>query len=193
MAAISVKDPAPDINVADIHGNQVHLSDYADSYLLLAFLRYSECPWCNLALHRLVMEKQLLQDSNCRIIVFIQSTQKDIQRSIVEKHKAKPSFPIIADPDMKWYGKYGVKPGIVSGLGHHIRHLPAWVHSVYKEGFTQKSINGGFFLAPAAFLLSPNDQKIIRADYNADFYEHESFTKIYETIGHHSIYGSDEL
>lgn len=189
MAKLKTGDSAPELEVADILGNSVAFENFTSSYVLIAFLRYSECPWCNLALHRLAMEKQLLSDSNCEIIAFIQSSPDDIQKSILEKHALKPDFTIIADPDMKVYKRFGVDLSILLGLRHHIRHIPAWVESVRKERFTQKSINGEFFLAPAAVLVSLADKKIVSADYNADFYEHESFSRIYDAIAEHQLHG----
>lgn len=190
MTKLKPGSSIPKLTATDISGKQVSLESFNDSYTLLAFLRYSECPWCNLALHRLAMEQELLKDSDCRIIAFIQSSPDDIKKSILEKHAVTPQFTIIADPEMKIYNQFGVTLSKLSGIKHHIRHIPAWVESVTKEGFKQHSINGSFFLAPAAIVLSPADQKVIVADYQADFYEHESFSRFYEAIAEHRLYGT---
>ncbi len=189
MTRLQTGATAPIFAANDYTGSKIRLSDFAQSYVLLAFLRYSECPWCNLALHRLTMENNLLEESDCKVIAFIQSPPNEIRSSINEKHHSVPKFPVIPDSSMKIYGKYGAELSALSGLRHHVRHLPSWVQSVYTEKFTQKSINGEFFLAPAAILISPGDQKIIRADYKADFYEHEPFTHIYDAIAEHQLYG----
>lgn len=190
MKKLAIGNSSPQLNAVDLAGKTISFEKVTSPYVLLAFLRYSECPWCNLALHRLAMEKKLLHDSNCEIIAFIQSTPSDIKKSIIDKHAVTPDFTIIADPEMKIYHQFGINISLLSGLKHHLRHIPAWVESVRKERFTQKSINGDFFLAPAAILVSTADNKVISADYNADFYEHESFSTIYETIAEHQLYGA---
>ena len=191
MAKLKAGDSIPDLPLTDILGKNVVIENVSSSYVLIAFLRYSECPWCNLALHRLAMEKQLLLDSDCQIITFIQSTPDDIQKSILDKHAVRPDFTIIADPEMKIYKRFGVDPSVLGGLRHHIRHIPAWVEAVSKEGFTQKSINGEYFLAPASILVSTVTKKVVSVDYAADFYEHESFSKIYEAIAEHQLHGDE--
>lgn len=180
---------APLFRRKDTSNHTVSLADYSKTFTLVAFLRYSGCPWCNLAVHRLAMEYPLLKDSRCEVVAFIQSSKDAIQENIFNRHDVTPLFPIIADSTMETYKEYGVGTSTIRGLKHQIKHIPAWVRSVSKEGFTQTSIDGNFFLAPALFLLSPGEQKIIRADYNADLYKHESFTAIYESIADYSLYG----
>lgn len=186
---LSVADIAPQFSVTDTAGQTIQLSDYKKGYTLVTFLRYAGCPWCNLAVHRLAMEQPLLRDSGCSVIAFIQSSDQNIKSNIFERHEVKPLFPIVSDNDMEIYRRYDVTPKKLRAIAHQIKHIPDWVHSVSKEGFVQESIDGNLFLAPAVFLISPRDQKIIRADYNADLYKHESFTDIYDAITHHKLYG----
>ncbi|RYF28736.1 MAG: redoxin domain-containing protein [Chloroflexi bacterium] len=184
-------DAAPQFIVKDTTGRTIRLSDYQKGYTLIAFLRYSGCPWCNLAVHRLAMEHPLLADSDCKILAFIQSSEQNIKSNIFDRHSVQPLFPIVADSSMQTYGKYTVQPNIIDGVSYHIKHIPSWVRSVSKEGFKQESVDGNLFLAPAVFLVSPRDQILLRADYSADLYKHESFTDIYDTITNHSLYGSE--
>lgn len=182
-------DLAPNFKRSDINGKSVSLRDYASSYVFISFLRYAGCPWCNLAIHRLAVEQELLHGNKCEVVAFIQSSESDIESGIINRHQVTPQFPIIADPSMVIYQKYFVRTSVSAGLHYEITNIPSWVQSVYKEGYKQRSINGRFFLAPAAMLISPGDQKIIRADYNADFYDHQSFTNIYDSIAHYNIHG----
>jgi peroxiredoxin Q/BCP len=186
---LHVGDTAPLFKRKDINGNEVDLSKFKKSYVLVAFLRYAGCPWCNLAIHRLTMEESLLHDNRCDVITFIQSTEENIETGIIERHQVLPKFPIVADQKMEVYKKYHVEPSLLMGLKHQITNIPAWVQAVYKEGFKQQSIDGELFLAPATFLISTADRKIIRADYDSDLYDHESFTKIYDTIAEHELHG----
>jgi len=186
---LSVGDNAPSFELKAIDGRQINLDDYAGRYVLVAFLRYAGCPWCNLAVHRLAVEQPLLADNGCEIITFIQSQPESIQANIMDRHKLIPKFPIIADPEMAVYGEFGVRPSVFGGLKHAISNLPSWLQSVYKEGYAQTSVDGNLFLAPATFLISPNDQKIIRIDRESDLYDHASFTKLYDAIADHGIHG----
>jgi peroxiredoxin len=190
MAKLETGNITPELNAVDIVGNLIEFKNLDEAYVLLAFLRFSECPWCNLALHRLAMEKALLAESKCGIIAFIQSKPEDIQKSILEKHAVKPDFTIIADPDMTYYIQFGVTVSKTAGIKHHIRHVSSWIESVSREGFTQHSIDGNFFLAPAAILVSVAQKRVLLANYEADFYEHQSFEQIYDTIAKHQIYGT---
>ena len=69
---------APQFTAVDVFGKKVTLSSNKDRYTLVVFLRYAGCPWCNLALHRLAMEQQLLKESRCDIIAFIQSSKENM-------------------------------------------------------------------------------------------------------------------
>ncbi len=187
--SLRVGDRAPDFSVTDVDGRKISPEDYKSKYLLVAFLRYSGCPWCNLAVHRLALEQPLLRDSKCEVLVFIQSNSENIEKNILKRHKVTPKFPIIADPEMKLYKKYFVNPSVSTTLKHAIQNVPAWVTAVYKEGYSQTKIDGNAFVAPATFLIARDTQKIVRIDYNADLYDHQSFTDIYDSISHHQIYG----
>ena len=189
--SLQTKDDAPKFKVDDLSGQKVDLSKFSNSYVLIAFLRYSGCPWCNLAIHRLALEQPLLKDSGCEIITFIQSSKSAIEKNILDRHKVTPQFPIIADPEMKIYKEYSVKPSVLKTFKHTILNIPPWVSSVYKEGYRQSKVDGKVFIAPATFLIAPGSQKIIRIDYNADLYDNSSFTKIYEAIANFDIHGFD--
>ncbi|MDQ2973232.1 MAG: redoxin domain-containing protein [bacterium] len=186
---LSVGDDAPNFKVTDVEGKKISLEDYSSKYLLIAFLRYAGCPWCNLAVHRLTMEQNILRDSKCELIVFIQSSTDNIEENIIKRHKVTPKFPIIADQEMKIYKKYFVKLSVAKTLKYAIRNVPIWVQAVYKEGYNQSNIDGSMFIVPATFLISRGTQKIVSIDYNADLYDHQSLTKIYDSIAHHQIYG----
>ncbi len=181
-------DLAPRFSQTDITEKLVSLNYAKNKYRLIVFMRYAGCPWCNLAIHRLVLEQQLLKNSGCSVIVFVQSSKENIVGNIIERHERKPQFPIIADPYMKIYKSYGVRPSITH-TSKMIKNIPHWVHAVKNGGYEQKNIDGNLFLAPAAFLISPNKGKIIRADYSIDMFEHESFSHIYDSIADHELNG----
>lgn len=180
-----VGDDAPDFETMDVYGRPVKLSDYTGKPVLVAFMRYAGCPWCNLALHRLVLEYPMLQKQDCEVLAFVQSDEETIKTNIYGRHNPLPPFPIIADPDRHIYDLYGIKRGISPAL-KAVRDLPYWARTIKKLGFEQQKIDGDFFLVPAIFLISGGrQQKILHQFESADFYGHESFIRIYEPLIFH--------
>lgn len=177
-------DTAPDFNAVDVLGKHIRLSDYKKHPLLLVFLRYAGCPWCNLAIHRLAMEYRMLKAEKCEVIAFIQSTDEQVQKNIYERHEVKPTFSIIADHEKEFYTLYGIKSSKKAAI-KSIKSIPHWVHAVKDHGFKQTEIDGDLFLVPAAFLISSRTQKIVKADYGTSFYEFESFLNFYESLTFH--------
>ncbi len=169
------------MDLVDTFGKQVQFEKFKQEYVLLAFLRYAGCPFCNLSIHRLSVESPLLADAKCDVLAFIQSNPEQVQKNIYDRHKVQPPYPIIPDKAMKHYKQFGIKPSAKTA-GKIIRDIPHWVHSVRDHGFKQGKIDGSFFIAPAIFLLHKNSRKIIYADYKSDLFEHETFSPIYERI-----------
>ena len=179
--SISKASKAPGFRRKDIFGNVIDSKHYRDQHLLLVFLRYSGCPFCNLAVHRLALEHKLLKKSGCEVIAFMQSSPKNIIENIYDRHAVRPSFPIIADPDKRLYNRYGVRSSVGS-LMYSIVKIPYWVHAVKSHGFKQKKIDGDLFLVPAMFLIGPDDQPILQTHTGNSLYDHTTMGKIYETL-----------
>ncbi len=179
--APQVNEPAPKFRATDVLGNKVTMSSSGDGYILITFLRYSGCPWCNLAIHRLALENTQLQANKCQTIVFVQSDKVSVIKNIYERHELKPQFPIIADHDMKYYKLYNVDSSIPGTL-KSITKIPVWLESVRKHGFKQKKLDGNLFLVPAWFLVNLRTGKIVQSERGVSFYNHESFIKIYDSL-----------
>jgi peroxiredoxin Q/BCP len=172
---------APNFKAIDVFGSPVNLAEYDSGYTLLVFLRYSGCPWCNLAIHRLTLEYKRLTDKKCDVIVIVQSNRQNIVNNIYDRHTPKPPFPIIPDHEMKLYKRYGVEISKRAVFGF-IYHLPEWLESVRKLGYSQKKLDGNFFLVPAWFLINNRTRKIVRSEAGVSFYEHETFISIYDSL-----------
>ena len=97
---------APRFSAVDVMGKKTSLTHKNSRYVLLVFMRYSGCPWCNLAIHRLALEYPILQENGCEVITFIQSPASGIIKNIYERHARQPQFSIVADPDSKYYDLY---------------------------------------------------------------------------------------
>lgn len=172
---------APRFSTTDVFGKTVTLEDYKKKYVLLVFMRYAGCPWCNLAIHRLSLEYKLLLKNGCEVVAFIQSEPSNIKENIYDRHEVRPPFAIIADQERRIYDKYQVKDSKLA-IGRSLKKLPYWVQAVRKHGFKQATVDGSVFMVPAMFLVAPDTQEIILAKYSQDFYEHETFTSVYQHL-----------
>lgn len=172
---------APELIANDVFGNKISLVNYADRYTLLVFLRYSGCPWCNLAIHRLTIEYPMLKAASCEVVAIVQSEKKGIMDNIYTRHDPKPQFPVIADHEMKFYKQFDVNPSILGTLSS-ISEIPYWLQSVRKLGFKQKKLDGNFFMVPAWFLINNETGQVIKSEKGVSFYNHATFTPIYESL-----------
>lgn len=181
IKTLQAGDKAPDITITDVCGKKVSLKDMNNEHILVAFFRYSGCPWCNLAIHRLSLEYKRLAEHDCEVIAFIQSDKTEIVDNIYNRHDVRPPFPIVADYEQKFYKKYGVRSSVIAAT-KSIDKIPAWVHSVKKHGFKQSEVKGDLFLVPAMFIIDGRTKKIVKATYGTSFFDHDTFVKIYESI-----------
>ena len=176
-----VGDMAPDFTARDVDGNAIRLYDIDSKHILVVFFRYSGCPWCNLAIHRLSLEYKTLQENDCAVVAFIQSDKTDVIDNIYNRHVVKPEFPIVADYEQQYYRLYGVTASIKAAV-RSITKLPAWVHAVKDHGFKQGKMDGNFFLVPASFVVNGRTKKIEKAMYGESFYDPEAFIGIYDKL-----------
>lgn len=156
---------APDFSVSDINGREIRLADYADKKLILAFLRYAGCPFCNFILKNIIHQLDLIQDESINILVFFQSPADSIRDYPAQQ---KPSFPLIADPDRKIYDLYGVETSPVKTLTG-MMDLPLYYDVLVRNGFKQGKIDGNLFLMPAYFLIGPPNTTIRKTHYAVNF------------------------
>ncbi len=173
---------APSFKARDVYGHTVDLAGSKKDYVLVAFMRYAGCPYCNLAIHRLSVEYDMLQQNNCDVVVFVQSESDEIIKNIYNRHQLKPQFPIIPDMAKRFYDMYGVQSSKKMFWTGQIKTLPYWLESVGKHGFKQGKMEGDNFLVPAMFLVNAKTQKIVEARYGTSFYDYETFTNIYESL-----------
>ncbi len=159
---------APYFKRTDIGGNVVTLTDFANRKLLLCFFRYAGCPWCNLAIHKLVVEYPKLSEAGLSVVAFVQSPEETIREYIVERHSPLPPFSIIADPNREIYDLYGVESSS-KALYATITKIPEWVRATTKEGYKQGKVDGDLSLLPAQFLIGPSRLKVYRARYGQNY------------------------
>lgn len=171
--------PAPLFDVPDIYGQRVRLADYANRKVYISFHRAAACPLCNLRNH-LLMERYLdYARHGLRHISFWEATAEQLHYYL---DPMRPPFPIIADPERRIYGQYGLESSLLApvrarfsrgadlrearrqGLGTH------WLSSIF-------SAPGAAGRLPGDFLISPN-LRIARAHYGRDAGDFLMFAEI---------------
>jgi len=163
---------AIDFEVEDVNGNQLVLSDFSDSPILLSFYRYASCPLCNIRVNELIKRYPNYKDAGLVVIAFFQSPHESIRKYVTSKQTLP--FPIIADPSHTIYRKYGVTSswwGYIKGLFRLHRFIKA-----FRNGFWVGKMENKFALIPADFLI--RDSKIIKAYYGTNIGDHIPFEEI---------------
>jgi peroxiredoxin len=180
MPTVQKNDIAPDFHCTDIFDKKISLSALRGKTVLLSFFRYSGCPWCNLAIHRLTLEAPKFKSKGLEIITFVQSSRENIIKDIVERHTPTPPFTLIADPKRNIYNLYGVQDSLVAGAKSVIE-LPSWVDAHFRKGFKQTHVDGSLLLVPAQFVINPQGAVEI-AHYGTNYNDHLPFIEIYNVL-----------
>lgn len=177
----SVENILPKIKAQDVFGKTIDFSKLDSEYILLVFLRYSGCPWCNLALHRLTLEYKELTANKCEVVAFVQSDKESILKNIYERHNPKPPFSIIPDSEMVFYKMYNVKAS-VTGFVKGLTKIPQWLKATSELGYKQTEIDGSFFLVPGWFLYSNRTNQIVKQQRGISLHSHKAFLEIYDSL-----------
>ena len=186
MKKLIAGDTAPTFTVKDSYDQIVTFNSDHPRSTLIAFLRYSTCPFCNLAIHRLTVEYPILQSSGIDVIAFVQSSKENIREHILGTHAEKPPFPIIYTQHPNVYKMYHVSPSLEE-TPSLLATVPTWLHRIKEGGLgTMATVDGNLFLAPALFMVSPTGY-VILAKYAANVYNHELFSEVYDSAARAAI------
>jgi len=157
-------DTAPEFGIKDAKGGDIRLSSYTGKKTLLVFFRYAGCPFCNLALDRLLAAYPRLAARGLNVIAFFQSDRASTEKYILKRHVVP--FPVVPDPERTVYDRYGIETSFwafVRTALHLDEFFGAW-----RRGYPQPAIDGDFFLVPAMFLID-RDLNVVQAEYGRHF------------------------
>lgn len=157
-------DLAPEFSLIDAKGGEIRLSSFTGKKTLLVFFRYAGCPFCNLALDRLLAAYPHLAARGLHVVAFFQSDRALVERHILKRHVVP--FPVVPDPTRQVYGRYGVESSVMAALRTAL-HLDEFFLA-WKRGYPQPGIDGDFFLVPAVFLID-KDLVVRHAGYGKSF------------------------
>ena len=107
---------SPVFSTIDINGEPVSLQQYKGKRVLLAFMRHSGCPICNLRFHELLSKADSLEAKNMHIILVYESEVSQLQEYLGNR---PVPFTIISDPTQKLYDLFRVEKsrwGLARGL-----------------------------------------------------------------------------
>lgn len=172
MENLKSGDLAVPFSCRDLHGNLIDLSDYRGKKVLLSFFRGAPCPFCNLRVHQLIGKYGEFEAADIAIITFFAASKEEI---LSYAGKQKAPFPIIPDPSLEIYKKYGITQSSWGMIRAMLQPRKMW--KVMTSGFfNMKSIRERPII-PADFLID-NNQVLYRVHYGKDFGDHLSLEEI---------------
>ena len=167
-ARLSAGDEAPPLVTQDWQGRRFDLAKLQGQVVLLSFYRYASCPLCNLRIHQLTTEHDALAREGLRMIAVFQSPAERIARYV---GKQVPPFPMIPDPEMDFYRRFGVETSW-RGFAHSwTLDVGKLLNAVFRNRFMPGTIEGNVNRIPADFLIGA-DGRILDSYYGADIGDH---------------------
>jgi len=151
--ALTTEITAPVFNLKDVYGREINLQNYKDKKVLIGFFRHAGCPFCNLRVHSLTKEYEMLKSQGMEMIFFFESKESIILRSTF--HQEVSPIPIISDPEKKIYAQYGLEKSFGKST---VSHLTSFIQTVVKANKAGVPIHWmaageSFSTMPAEFLL----------------------------------------
>lgn len=150
---LEVNVTAPKFALKDIFGRTIDLQSYQGKRVFLGFFRHAGCPFCNLRVHLLQKEHELLRAKNLEMIFFFESKPEILLASMF--HKEISPIPLIGDPEKIWYQTYGIEK---SSSKSTASHLTSFIQTAIKakiKGLPVHLMADGESIStmPAEFLL----------------------------------------
>ncbi|MBZ4395190.1 peroxiredoxin-like family protein [Myxococcus sp. MISCRS1] len=112
----------------------------------LQFRRFAGCPICNLHVRRFAAARERLEAEGVHPVAFFHSTEASMR-----PYQGDLPFPVVPDPERRWYRHFGVEQSRVSAL--HPRAMLAAVKGLASVPSNPFAGEGGAQGLPADFLL----------------------------------------
>jgi len=183
LKKLSVRDKAPDIRTTNVLGVPVNVPSSQGRYTFVVFLRHAGCPWCHLTAQLLAKHKVGFSEKSCKIVCFVQSDKKTIEKSLaLDPAELDTSFNIIADPKMEFYKLYGIEPKNRSLLSL-VKTAPAYLKSIIVYRNKPSKIKGAKLnLVPGSFVVHNESGVIVYSDYDAQLYSDKAVQTLIDAI-----------
>lgn len=146
---------APDFVAVTSKHDTVSLSNYQHKKVLLSFFRYVGCPICNLRVHELVKNYEMLKDMGYEVVAVFES-----ENAVLQKYSDQSSipFPMIGDPNHTLYKMYHVEKSFWKTLKsafHKTLKKESQRGMELYEGKTYRR-DGSLSRIPADFIIDEN-------------------------------------
>lgn len=173
---IQVGQLAPEVETADVFGRPVSLQALRGRPVLLSFYRYASCPICNLRVRDLRQAAPALEARGLVLLGVFQSDAATIGRYV---GRQQAPFPLVADPGLALYRRYGVERGWVAML-----RWPtiAAALQAFGAGFLPGRVDGPFDRTPADFLIDA-EGRIAIAHYGQHLSDHVAVDTLQAALG----------
>lgn len=177
---LEVNQFAPDFTAKDIYGKDVKLSDFKGQKIILGFYRNVSCPFCNRRVHQIMGNNIRLKKSGVQLLFLFESSNEKLKSSVF--HEGISPWPLIGDPDLSIYKKYGVEKSTLKMM------KTMFVANVGKAKKETKELNlpqdkdASMNLIPADFFIDENF-KIVKAHYGKHLDDHVSLEDLKEFAG----------
>ena len=160
------------IRLPAIDGSMFETASVEGKPLMLSFLRFASCPFCNLRVNELVRRFDEFGSDFTIIAVFDSPLDNLIRHA--EGHKAP--FPILADENNQYYREYGIEHSVLGVLKGMFLRMPTLLKGMFK-GYIPTTIKGSMTTMPADFLI--DREGIIQvAHYGRDEGDHLPFDSV---------------
>lgn len=161
---------APTFVVVDSKGDTINLEKYKGKKVFLAFFRYASCPVCNFRMNEIIQNYDSIQSKGYEFIAVFESNNQTLQQYLSE---TQVPFPIVGDPDLVLYKKYGVQKSFWRMVGSMFNKK---TRSNLKEGkvlVKGKNLkrDGNMSRIPADFLIDENGV-VTKAYYGTNIGDH---------------------
>lgn len=168
--------PAPDVQTLDVLGGPVSLQQWRGRPVLLSFYRYASCPLCNLRVRDLREAAPQLQAQGLVLVGVFQSDAATIGRHVGQQQLP---FPLVADPALALYRRYGVERSWAAML-----RWPTLTGAVraMAAGFLPGRVDGPIDRTPADFLIDAQG-RIAMAHYGRHLGDHLPIAELRAWLG----------
>lgn len=161
---------APNFMVVDSKGDTISLEKFKGKKVFLAFFRYASCPVCNFRMNEIIQNHEAIRLKGYEFIAVFESNNQTLQHYLTE---IQVPFPIVGDPDLIMYKKYGVQKSfwrMIGSMFHKKTRSNLKEGKVLVKGKNLKR-DGQMSRIPADFLIDENGV-ITKAYYGTNIGDH---------------------
>lgn len=174
---LAAGDTVPTVEVADIYGDTIRVNSANASRVWIAFMRYAGCPTCNMRVHELTENTEIIARLGYELILVYESSPA-VLRQYLEDTTAAP-FKIVGDPERRLYQKFGVTTSLLktfrSGFNAEVLNNRKEGQQLFFDN--QPGRDGRLTGLPADFLIN-TDGTIQTAYYGEHIADHLPLTEV---------------